>query len=188
MTRLAMVFGIGVLFSMVVGQATADPAKGLSPKVNGKIDPRVLEPLNNRKAILDVLQKPDLAAQKIDFRISSRTSPSTGTVEIIGTVGNVGQADFVSGRGQQEVQLYENGRLIAQLPFERLNRGAELQVRFTRSWNTTTFSRPSTTPVYKLYVVYDPDILNDGNPNNDDVNHRNNFFERSGADINAMFR
>ncbi len=53
-----------------------------------------------------------------------------------------------------------------------------------RSWNIAD-EFPST---FRLVIVYEPDIRNDGNPKNDDCRMNNNTLERTGADMNPLFK
>jgi hypothetical protein len=134
---------------------------------------------------------PDLSAERITFRIVRRTAPFRGTVEIQGTVKNLG-GHFVSGAKQQEVQLYEEvpggrGRIVARLPFSQLRAGEELTIRYQRAWDASSPAEGEFPPTYRLVIAFDPDVLIDGNPRNDDRNSRNNTRSESGIGINSMF-
>ncbi|MCS7021256.1 MAG: hypothetical protein NZU63_05450 [Gemmataceae bacterium] len=87
-----------------------------------------------------------------------------------------------------EVPLGGRPRLVARLPFERLNQGQELRVRVIRTWDASSPAEGEFPPSYRLVIAYDPDIRLDGNPHNDDVDLHNNTLERSGDAINRLFR
>lgn len=138
-------------------------------------------------------QPPDLAAQSINFDLIEQTSEFAGRVQITGTVENVGQGIFRSTPEQQEVQLYEvipgaSPNLVASQPIPNLSPGETTEVTYLRDWNSSSPSEGEFPPSYRLVIVYDPDIQQDNNPQNDDPNSRNNQQQRSGADINALFR
>lgn len=186
-TRFACaVLCAGAITTIVMAQDPSRPKLPISPKYFEPIRP-------NLKDLQELLAQPDPAAIAVDFRLVRRTGRFTGQVEIVGTIRNVGTADFISGKGQQGIQLYEEvpgarPRLVASLPFERLNQGAELQIRYTREWNASSPAEGEFPPTYRLQISYDPDIVLDGNPKNDDSNWRNNSRERSGSAINDLLR
>lgn len=136
---------------------------------------------------------PDPAVQRIDFAIVSKTSQFSGKVRITGVVKNVGLEPYISGPNQQEILLYEGpmgatSRVVARKKFQNLNPGQEVTVVYERNWNSASPSEGEFPPSYKVIIVYDPDIRMDSNPKNDDCNMNNNQKERSGADINALFK
>ena len=140
-----------------------------------------------------VLLCPDPAATSIDFSIASRSSRYRGRARITGTVKNVGTAPYVSGPNQQLAELWEvpvggRPRLVAQRAFQNLEPGAEVTVTFERDWYSASPAEGEFPPTYRVTVAYDPDIRIDGNVKNDDCNGGNNVRERSGADINGLFR
>ncbi len=133
----------------------------------------------------------DPAAQSITFGIVSRTSAFRGQVRITGTVRNLGGA-FDSSPGQQVVQLFEEplggrARLVATQPFADLPAGGEVRVTFERAWDASSPAEGEFPPNYLLIIAYDPDILSDGNADNDDCQSANNSLERSSSAINEMF-
>lgn len=136
---------------------------------------------------------PDPAAHRIDFSIVQRTSQFAGRVKIVGVAKNVGGAAYESGSNQQQIHLYEHipggsPRLVAREPFHNLAPGQEATVQYERAWDSSSPAEGEFPPTYKLQIVYDPDIRLDSNPKNDDCRGANNQKERSGADINALFR
>jgi len=132
----------------------------------------------------------DPAATEVDFSLVTKKSKSTGTVRIKATVKNIGNAAYVSKPDQQEAQLYEvrpgtnNPTLIARQRFQNLDPGDSVSVTTDRSWNTAD-EFPST---FRLVIAYDPDIRADGNPKNDDCRMNNNTLDKSGSEINGLFR
>lgn len=136
---------------------------------------------------------PDPAVEKIDFTIISKTSQFVGKIRITGVVKNVGLAPYISGPNQQAVHFYEvpiggTARLVAQKKFQNLNPGQQVIVTYERNWHASSPAEGEFPSSYKVIIVYDPDIRLDSNPKNDDCNINNNQKERSGADINALFR
>jgi hypothetical protein len=134
----------------------------------------------------------DPAATAIQFAITNQTSQFRGTVKITGVVENIGDSLFDSNPGQQTVLLYEvplggNPVLVGQKTFEDLTPGQRVKVSYSREWDASSPSEGEFPPTYRVQIVYDPDILLDGNPFNDDPNSVNNQRDRSGSGINALF-
>jgi hypothetical protein len=168
-----------------VEPATVRPVP-ISPKELKK--PQVAKPMTP-----DVGNCPDPAVTRIEFRIVSRTNQYSGRVEIVAEVKNLGKEAYRSANGQQSVQLYEipmGGRsaLVGQVAFSNLQPGRSVRVSYTRDWNASSPNEGEFPPSYLAIIAYDPDIRMDSNPNNDDCNMGNNRAERSGSDINGMFR
>jgi len=116
---------------------------------------------------------PDPAAREIEF---VTTETATGhDVTIRGRIQNLGMQEFQSGPGQQAIQLYEDGTLVATQEFEDLLIGDTEVLTFQRSVASGT----EFLPTYRLLITYDPDIFIDGNPQNDDCNTGNNSLERN---------
>jgi hypothetical protein len=131
-----------------------------------------------------VCNGPDPRATAINYELVSTTSSTSGTVRIIGVVTNRGTMDFVSGVGQQAVQLYQGGELVASQDFTTLAVNESVQVTYERLWSTTDEFRP---PSFTVLIAYDPDIFLDGNPQNDDCNLNNNDFARGTAALDMLF-
>ncbi len=148
---------------------------------------------------------PDPAAVGIEFGIVSRASMKQGTlgsasqrfrgtVRITGVVKNVGQGAYESGREQQEIQLLEislgsdRAEVVARRDFRRLAPGQEAAVQYEREWDASSPAEGEFPPVYRLVIVYRPDIRRDENRGNDDCDLNNNRMERSGSEINELFR
>ncbi len=136
---------------------------------------------------------PDPAVQRIDFAIVSKTSQFSGKVRITGVIKNVGLEPYISGPNQQAVYLYEGpmggkANLVATKKFQNLNPGQEVKVIYERNWHASSPAEGEFPPSYRVLISYDPDIRMDGNPKNDDCNINNNQMERSGTEINALFK
>lgn len=134
----------------------------------------------------------DLAAQRLEFEIIDRITRTRGEVQIRGYVRNVGNLEYRSSAGQQAALLYEiplGGRpiLVATMPFVNLGPGQETEVSFTRSWDSSSPNEGEFPPDYRLVISYDPDILLDGTPFNNDEAAANNSRTRSGSAINDLF-
>lgn len=126
---------------------------------------------------------PDPAATAINYELLSTTTPTSGDVEITGVVRNRGTMPFTSGEGQQSVQLWEGGTMVASQAFTNLAVDATVEVTYERNWSTQDEFRP---PSYTVLLAYDPDIYIDGNDENDDCNSNNNDFARGTAALDAL--
>ena len=123
---------------------------------------------------------PDPRAYQIEFSLVSSTSPPYGRIEIKGTADNYGTEEFVSGEGQQSLQLYEGSTLVSEQPFQNLALDETVEVTYERDWSLSSEFLPSS---YQIVIAYDPDILMDGNEDNDDCNTNNNTLTRSTSGI-----
>jgi hypothetical protein len=186
------------LAGLILSTASAAAGSGLlaqAPMTQGPLgDPRLMRrPLPEMQYHRRLRECPDPAVTGLDFAIVSRTARFRGRVEITATVDNVGRATYSSRPNQQSVQLYEAtpggpSRLVAQTAFVNLAPGEGVKVSYTRNWYAASPAEGEFPPTYRAIIAYDPDITMDGNPRNDDCVAANNRRERSGADINAMFR
>ncbi len=129
---------------------------------------------------------PDPAAFAIIFKIVNRFSTFTGKVRITGVIKNVGSKAFSGGGGM--AYLYEGNTLRKTKNFSYIAPGTTISLFYERNWNSSSPSEGEFPPKYKLVILYDPDILMDGNKNNDDCKITNNRKERSGSGINSLFR
>jgi|TARA_B100001059_G_C17633760_1_gene475756 hypothetical protein len=131
----------------------------------------------------------DLEATTIDYELVGTTSPTTGEVRLTAIVTNIGNSNFNSSSGQQFIQLSRRElgstaeTVLETNNFTVLNRGDEITLVVVINWNTAIEFQPE----FILRISYDPDILLDDNPNNDDTNSTNNSFVLSGFDINGLF-
>ncbi len=126
---------------------------------------------------------PNLSADRIDFKLVTLHTATTGTVQIDGVVENKGGSTFDSSAGQQLVQLWEGLTLVAEQDFEDLAVGATVIASFTREWDTSN----EFPPTYRVVILLDPDIFIDANPSNDECPTVDNTLERSGSEINLLF-
>ena len=129
----------------------------------------------------------DPAAIAINFSVVSCKTAFTGTVKIEGVVKNTGANMYTGDAVQAAVILYETvpggtSRAVASATFTHLESQGQRIVSFTRNWDKSA----EFPPVYKLVIVYDPDIYIDGNDSNDDMNTNNNSTQREGSDINKI--
>ena len=132
----------------------------------------------------------DLKAEAITYQMVSQTSATTGQVRITGHIKNVGNANFSSSLGQQVAYLSERPlgtttetiMASANLPAV-INAGDEVTFSYVKNWDTTIEFQNDVI----LRVSYDPDILVDGNANNDDTNSTNNVMTLAGNMINSLF-
>lgn len=136
-------------------------------------------------------RKPDLAAS-ISFRIVTRTTRFRGIVRITGAVKNAGTGDYVSGPNQQVFSLYEHvpggqRRLVASRMFHNVRVGSRISLAYERPWDSSSPAEGEFPPAYIAEISFDPDILLDSNPKNDDSNASNNSATRSGTAINDLF-
>jgi hypothetical protein len=151
---------------------------------------------------------PDPAARSIEFTILSRTTARSGRVRIEGVVRNIGNAVYQSSPdAQSKAQLWQIGtgapRLVAEKNFTALlpelinNRTSAatfaspvVRVSFERDWDSRSPNLGEFPPTYRLVIVLGGSVSGNGQGSGqaDDCNLRNNVKERSGADINSMFR
>ncbi|MCB9853447.1 MAG: hypothetical protein H6819_10160 [Phycisphaerales bacterium] len=149
----------------------------------------LLLPISGLTCPEDCLEgQPNPAVISIDFNLVSRDTDSTGTVEIVGTVENLGSGTFDSAAGQQAVQIWAGPSLtslnmLASQPFEDLAPGAQVSVSYELEWNTSN----EFPPIYRVILSYDPDIYIDGNDDNDDCATSDNALQRDGSEINDLF-
>jgi len=134
----------------------------------------------------------DPAAHRIDFRIVSKTRlpTSTGRVRITGVVKNVGPDPYISSDFKPTARLFEgnNPVAVAEQPFgPLLAPGQEMTLVYERHWPPKPTGTPSLPPpAYKLMLGF-PKETTAGGPTAD-CNPSNNVKERSGEEINALFR
>ncbi|GAQ94575.1 hypothetical protein TAGGR_1759 [Thermodesulfovibrio aggregans] len=190
MKRLIYTVSLGLVLGLFLLTATYSETPP-QPKDQLK-SPVDSEKLKQIKPI-PVPKCPDLVAEKIEFTIVSRTGKFSGKVRITGVVKNAGSEPYISGPNQQAVHLYEfipggSPRLVAKKNFQNLNPGQQITVTYERNWDAASTSEGEFPSSYRVVIVYDPDIRMDGNPKNDDCNLNNNEKERSGADINRLFK
>lgn len=138
---------------------------------------------------------PDPAAYEIRFEIVNRTSQFNGRVRITGIVKNVGGKAFKSGPHQAKAYLYQlppgattGGTIVAQREFTNLAVDATFSLTYERNWRSSSAAEGEFPPTYRLLITYDPDIYMDNNKDNDDCNQGNNKKDRSGSEINDLFR
>jgi hypothetical protein len=111
--------------------------------------------------------------------------PGGGQIEIVGQIVNRGNGAFVSPPMQAHVKIVESrpqgGAPIvrADQPLANLPPGNGVVLRFQRPW-TRNVQFP---PTFSLVITYDPDILHDSNPENDDCDQSNNQIDLAGAVI-----
>lgn len=129
----------------------------------------------------------DPAALSLTAVVKRRLSAHTVELAIVGVVTNIGSEDFVSGKGQQAVRLYEHAPGAKAVPvvteeFGKLPSGKKIVVELKRSW-----SRSAEFPQdFRLQIDYDPDIRMDGNRRNDDVVVKDNAKELKGTKVTAI--
>ncbi len=138
-----------------------------------------------QKVLCDAnVNAPAPALDSIDFLLVDKYTSSTGRIQVWGVVKNKGLARYESDPGQQRIHLYEDGVLVSTYDFEDLAPGDSIGVIYYREWTDATREFP---PTYRAEIVYDPDILIDGNPANNDCSFDDNVLTRSGAGANALF-
>jgi|GEM_PF-5935564 hypothetical protein len=194
-TVTPMIFGVAHLFITACG-GESDPSQlqdtrpgerlpsglpGIDLSLNPDLTPPGLPP-----DLWPNCEDPYVSA--IQFAKVRQDSSSRGVVSITAVVTNRGRQAFLSGAGQQVIQLYEESsggvvRMVASRAFGNLNPNQTATVRYQRSW----WTGDEFPPVYRAIIVYDPDISIDGNPNNDDCGTTNNSRERNSIEINRLF-
>lgn len=146
-----------------------------------------VEPARARGGMLKPDLGPDLAAGPA---ATGSHRPGSSFVTLSGTVKNIGSRDFSSSPAQASARLVvhvpgESGpaayRIVGQRGITTLRRGRALGVsgRFRipgfieMGHRTARFGECPAMLTGRVEVAYDPDIHLDGNPRNDDSNHRN---------------
>lgn len=129
----------------------------------------------------------DLGVLPIEYQLERRIDQFKGMVKVTATVKNVGLQPYESRARQQALHLYQDGHLVATKPFVNLNVGQAVSVSFVRRWSISSPAEGEFPPTYKAEIGYDPDILQDANPRNDDCNPKNNSVSRSGSEIAQLF-
>lgn len=168
------------------------------------IKSRFVKPLTTVRPVKPVQVKPGLigrncpdpAAYEIRFQILSRDPGNRfkGRVRVTGIVKNIGGQTFIAGPNQAKAYLYEvpmgssSGRIVAQREIRTLAPGATIPLTYERDWYSASPSEGEFPPTYRLQILLDPDIYMDASKDNDDCSQNNNKKERSGSDINNMFR
>jgi hypothetical protein len=127
--------------------------------------------------VIQALNAPDMAVRSLDFMVVRRTGPGTGRVEIRGTAYNAGRTAYAT-TAHPELQLKENGRVVARAIFGNVAPGQKVEVKFQRDW-TRLFGKAIN---YQLVVAYDP------NDWGTDGNSANNQTSRPGHDIDALLQ
>jgi len=128
-------------------------------------------------------QGPDPRAKSIEYSLVNRLDANRATIRIKGTIENIGLSDYLSGADQQGIQLWQDDTMVADTTFVNLAVDETLEITYEREWSLGDEFLPTR---YKLLVTYDPDILDDGNLNNDDCNINNNMILRRASDINTL--
>lgn len=115
----------------------------------------------------------------------SPLGPNRAVLDFEGQVVNKGNAAFVSPPQQARAQILESRPqggapiVLADKPLDNLAPGRGLVVTVRRAF-TRNQQFP---PTFSLLLSYDPDILHDGNPENDDCDQSNNRVDLAGAVI-----
>lgn len=128
----------------------------------------------------------DPSVTAINFAIVTRTTPFTGRVRITAVARNLGRDLFEVGI----LALYKQvpGRAyaeVAHVDVPRLAPGAQVTVSFDEPRWSASDEFP---PTYKAIFILDPDAALGSRPSHRDCNVNNNQMERSGTEINFLFR
>jgi len=123
------------------------------------------------------------------------TAQFRGRIQVTGVVKNVGDKPFLNkGRpGCAGIYLYAvpmggQPQLVQKIDMVDLAPGATQTITHQRDWDASSPNEGEFPPSFRLAISYDPDIRMDSNPDNDDCNMNNNRIEKSGTEINALFR
>lgn len=136
-------------------------------------------------AVPPACQGPDPRAKEIEYSLVNLIDNNTADIRIKGSVDNIGLANYASSPGQQSIELWEDNTRVAFETFVNLAVGEEITVEYQRTWTLVGAEFPP--EHYRLIISYDPDITDDGNPNNDDCRQTNNIIIRSVAGIDTLF-
>lgn len=126
---------------------------------------------------------PDLKAEPIKFEIVGEKSTHVLRVKVTGIVTNIGSKEYRSNVGQQSVNLYIGRNWVnTKDNITSIAPSESVSVSYTMDFHLAN-EFPETA---KVSISYDPDILNDGNPMNDDCTTANNTATRSMADVHDI--
>ena len=136
-----------------------------------------------------VCNGPDPYVDEIKYElVSASPAYQGGVVRIIAVVKNKGTAPFISGQGQQSIQIFETdnyiSNLVHQQEFVNIELDGTIEAVYQTNWSRGDEFRP---PFYKVMIAYDPDIFIDGNPQNDDCNLGNNQLIRDTSGLDTFF-
>ena len=133
--------------------------------------------------LFEQLNCPNPSAISLDVEVLTK-SGSSGTIRLTGVVRNIGLQPFLSSTGQQSVQLYDStSTLLAQVNFTNLTPGQAVTLTYETTWSSSN----EFPPTYQLLISYDPDILLDANPDNDDCDATDNTVSLTGTQVNDAF-
>lgn len=134
---------------------------------------------------------PDLMINGVEVQMLSRDPKGEYFFRLVATVENRGGGDYRSSAGQQVVELHQvsntgASRRIRDWAFGSIASGAE---GFDATYDVLHWRTDQKfPPAYRFMIVFDPDILIDGNTANDDCTVKNNFTTITGAEINSIIR
>ncbi|MCP3899453.1 MAG: hypothetical protein GY707_07060 [Desulfobacteraceae bacterium] len=143
---------------------------------------------------------PDLMAS-----ITNIIPGPTGVITVQGRITNIGSGDFISGRGQAagQIVVHLNGvsgpaslLYLDNDPILRLNAHQSMNLTGTyrvpefRGWGHETLEdgecEAELDVEFIVWVALDPDIMDDGNEDNDDCNYSNNETRRQSMTMPAV--
>ena len=147
-------------------------------------------PLVNSGSVQHRLPTIDPAVTSLGVTMIGKLSDTEAIIRIGGTVKNIGNRDFRSGRGQQSVVLAKRfpgsgiPEVLEHFDFAPLGAGQLRNACQRMNWEISQEFPPSV----ELAITYHADIRTDGNPQNDDWDSSNNYSEISGWQITAAVR
>ncbi len=137
---------------------------------------------------------PDLGAELVTYEIIKQIDPKTVRVRITGKVKNVGSKDFRSAPGQAVAQFSESEqtnpesfKIVVEKEILALPVGEFSPLGYERDWEIADLEKFSGYPYYRLEIKYAPDILQDGNQENDDCIAKNNKKERTSKELRRIW-
>jgi hypothetical protein len=107
----------------------------------------------------------------------------TGRIRITAVATNAGLQAFNSSEGQQSLRISQGGDILATQPFEDLEPGASVSVSVETDWNAAA----EFVADFVGRITYDPDILIDGNEENDDCRTVDNELTLPAVQVNEEF-
>jgi hypothetical protein len=168
--------------------ASAAPPPGTTGPT---IDPAITNPATLPKGVRDKLPRPitcrpDLTISRI---ILTRSGPTRSVVTVSVEVKNIGTGSFVSDPRQAGVSaVLTNGNTNGRINLD-LGSIGELSGSAARIYNGVSRTMPFDTFEFggevSANIGYDPDILLDGQPCNDDPVYANNSFAISNDRVRA---
>lgn len=136
----------------------------------------------------------DLGAEMINFEIVKQLDEKNVRVRIIAMVKNLGNTDFHCGEKQTTAILYEGSRTpenayakVAEKEIRSIPPGEFFIFSYELDWEIADLEKFGSQPLYKLELIFAPELLQDGDIANDDKVAKNNKRERTTKELRRIW-